>query len=114
MAQKPAPKETTTGKRAAQKVVRHDKNQAQHEANLASMRELGITPRVGSITKTRTDRKGMSSSYVKSYEVRPSKLIRTQKRALAGLEKKHEKFAKLSNLPFERSTAEHLAAAKRS
>jgi hypothetical protein len=105
------------------KTKNREKNQAQHEANLAALKESGISPRISSITRLKHDRngiplrdkKGSTVTYTKKYEVRPSVLLNAEKRAQAGLRDKWIEAATRSGLkPAEAySTAEHLEAAAR-
>lgn len=97
MANKQAEKNSSSsGKNAAKKAARQAANEAQHEANLAYLAEKGITPRISSITKVRKDNrgnilkdaKGSVKTYTKSFEVKPSKLRRTQQRLEAGVTRK--------------------------
>jgi hypothetical protein len=85
MAKKNSDDKKSSGKNAVKKAARRELNEKQHADNLATMRELGIQARVGSVTKLRTGRKGETTAYTKSYEVRPSKLIRVHRRAEARL-----------------------------
>jgi len=106
---------STTGRLAERREKNRLLNEEQHKNNLSTLRAEGISPRTASVKKFRTSRKGETESYVKTYDVRPSKLVRSSDRAKDGKAAAFKAAAAKSGLKPEGNytTAEHLAAAKR-